>query len=315
MVVATRNRPLKLANLLMTLETQSLNRGDYEVIVVDDGSEPAVRLEGGNVQVLRQESVERCRARNAGAAAARGELLIFVDDDMILSHGFLQAHWEAHRQWPNCMVIGAVHLRQTQLKTPYGQFRSAQDQNDWPHESAAPEPGKCADYCTAQNMSLDRRGFLELGGFDPGLTVSEDQDLGLRWVAAGGSIGFLPAGGAVHDDGLQDIRGYCQRMEWGQRQQVAFARKHPLLPSSLKRAAVNGPLRPGREPLPRSALKLLKNVLAFPLLLNTLFFWAARMERTGPRSTALKQLYKLLLAVHLQRGWRRGLRDFGERGG
>ncbi len=308
-VVATRDRPQKLNHLLEALEAQTLDRGRFEIIVVDDGSKPPVSLRDGRLVLLREAGVERCRARNAGAAAASGELLLFLDDDMVPAPGCLAAHCEAHRNWPQCVVIGAVHLPPALAETPFGRFRGAQDQGDWPAQGG---PGTNADFCTAQNMSLARERFLMIGGFDPQLTVSEDQDLGLRWLADGGKIAFLPTATALHDDGARDIRAYCRRMEWGQMHQVAFARKYPRLASSRKRAAVNGPLRPGREPLPRSALKLLKALLGFAPVLSALFGCASRLERSAPQSKTLKRLYKLLLAIHLQRGWRKGLREYGE---
>lgn len=303
-VVATHNRPEQLALTLASLEAQDLARDSYQVIVVDDGSSPPAQVAGfGRVQLVRLEGVERCAARNAGATAATAPLLLFVDDDMRLPRHFLKAHLAAHTEWPGCMVIGAVSLPPQWKDTPFGRFRGANDSGDWPTN---PGPGSSAAFCTAQNMSMQRNVFLELGGFDLDLIASEDQDLGLRWLKRGGQIAFCGQAAAEHHDNARDIRSYCSRMEWGSRSQVRFAQKYPELPSSLRRHSVNGPVQWRREPVQRSLQKLIKSLVGQPVPLFLLFSLASLLEKRGS-SPSLTRLYHLLMGIHLQRGWRAGL--------
>ena len=95
-IIPTRNRPEKLAQTVGFLQQQSLPASEYELIVVDDGSHPPVVVPDAPAElacsVIRLEGVERSAARNTGAAAARGELLVFVDDDLSIPPDFLQAH-------------------------------------------------------------------------------------------------------------------------------------------------------------------------------------------------------------------------------
>jgi len=58
---------------------------DYEVIVVDDGStdETAAIAEGLGVKVIRQSNAGSAAAGNAGALAARGEIVAFTDSDCV----------------------------------------------------------------------------------------------------------------------------------------------------------------------------------------------------------------------------------------
>lgn len=305
-VLATHNRPDQLEATLLSLENQDLPRSQYQIVVVDDGSSPPASVEAfPRILLLRLEGVERCVARNSGARAAVGRWVLFVDDDMRLPRHFLRAHLEAHREWPRSMVIGAVHLPPAWKDTPFGLYRSGLDQGDWPQDSG---PTRRADFCTAQNMSLEREQFLEMGGFDAGLVASEDQDLGIRWLARGGQVAFCGQAEAEHHDSARDIRTYCRRMEWGSRSQVWFAAKHPDLPSSRKRHAVNGPVRWGKEAPKRSLQKLIKALLGTPLVQGWLFVAATRLEASGG-SSRLERLYNLLLGIHLQRGWRAGLAE------
>ena len=86
-IVPTRDRPDSLAECVAALSRLDYPSDRFEVIVVDDGS--AAPLSGlvdearGKVSItlVRQESAGPGVARNTGARTARGELLVFTDDD------------------------------------------------------------------------------------------------------------------------------------------------------------------------------------------------------------------------------------------
>ncbi|HYM00448.1 MAG TPA: glycosyltransferase family 2 protein, partial [Blastocatellia bacterium] len=96
-VIPTFNRPDKLNHTVDCLRKQSLPADDYEIVVVDNGSVEPVGIapyEGGPAcRLIRFErNQERAIARNTAAEAARGELLLFSDDDLGTESGFLEAH-------------------------------------------------------------------------------------------------------------------------------------------------------------------------------------------------------------------------------
>jgi GT2 family glycosyltransferase len=89
-LLPTRNRPETLSTTLGALGELSMHAhkrvGGAEVIVVDNESDPPVELpaklaNGMPVTVVRQDINAGAAARNAGAAVARGEWLIMLDDD------------------------------------------------------------------------------------------------------------------------------------------------------------------------------------------------------------------------------------------
>jgi glycosyltransferase involved in cell wall biosynthesis len=93
-VVPTRNRPQALARCLDALAYQTA-LSELEVIVVDDGSASpgAVAEVVGRhpfARLIRQDPSGPARARNAGAAAARGQLVCFTDDDCEPSAGWAE---------------------------------------------------------------------------------------------------------------------------------------------------------------------------------------------------------------------------------
>lgn len=89
---------------------------DFEVIVVDDGSidgtEAAVQASTyvgmPNFKYIRQEASHQGVARNRGVSEARGDLIVFIGDDIFAQPGFLATHAKAHQENPNenAVVLG-----------------------------------------------------------------------------------------------------------------------------------------------------------------------------------------------------------------
>ena len=311
-IIPTHNRIEKLAQTLACLADQTVQLLEYEIVVVDDGSSPAVILPecsaGPRRVVVRLEGCERSKARNRGAAAATSEVLIFVDDDITVGRNFVEAHMQAHREWPDALVVGSMRLTDSMLATPFGRFRQSLEQNGIPSERGITS---MRNLCTAANMSVSRQSFETMGGFDVSLASSEDQDFALRFTNRGGRIAFVPEAEAVHDDHALDIRTYCRRVEWGAEHQVGFYLRHPGWPENIEREMVNGSLKPFREPLRRTLRKLLKLVVGSTAVERMIFALASVLERRGADSRALELIYRLLLGSHILRGYRRGLKRYG----
>jgi GT2 family glycosyltransferase len=307
-IVPTRDRPHPLAQTLLDLESQPQGAGGFEVVVVDDGAGPAVSLDppatGVVRQFIRSGGTGRSAARNAGAEKAQGNLLVFIDDDITVGPGFIDAHLKAQRDWPGVLGVGAIRLLPEASRSPFGRFRQRLEDKEQPAERGL--SGR-SNLCAAGNMSVPRDTFLSIGGFDSSIASGEDQDFALRHSARGGRIAFLPEARVVHRDSALDARSYCRRVEWGAEHMVTFCRRHPEWPDNAERQLVNGPLRWGKEPLPTSFKKAAKALLGTPAGVKALFLSVGLMERLAPGSAALDRLYEILLGVHILRGFRRGL--------
>jgi glycosyltransferase involved in cell wall biosynthesis len=308
-IVPTRDRPAKLGETLAALADQrGVNPSAYELIVVDDGSDPPAKVPATAAQplvtLIRLEGAGRSAARNVGASAARGALLVFVDDDMLVGADFLDAHWRAHTEWPGALKVGSVRLPQTAIGTPFGRFRQRLEDN------AIPERGglvQARNFCTAQNMAIERGVFEQVGGFDPGLSTGEDQDLALRLTENVGRIVFVPDAEAIHNDDALGVEAYSERAERYMEDLVRFGDRHPDLPETAARARVNGPTRWGREPLRLSARKAVKVAVMWAPIHPAALALVLIVEKIAPNSSLLNRLYRLHLGAHLQRGYRRGL--------
>jgi glycosyltransferase involved in cell wall biosynthesis len=196
-VLATHDRPHRLARALQALRTQTLAASSYEVIVVDDGSGPeTVRMldgerairDGPELRVMRQEPARGpAAARNLGWRAATAPLVAFTDDDCEPTERWLEELLAGSAKHPGAIVQGPILPNPTELPR-YGPF-SHTVSNDSPSRG----------FETAN--ILYPRGLLErCGGFDEQSfprAFGEDSDLAWRAIELGAPRAWV-ANGVVH---------------------------------------------------------------------------------------------------------------------
>ncbi len=206
-IVPTHNRPRQLRDCLTALAQQEFPRDQYEVIVVDDGSEPPVEVPDG-VTLLRQPNAGPAAARNAGARAARGEWLAFTDDDCAPSPGWLAALAAEARCMAGGRTVNALRencyaeASQLLIEYLYGYYNADPQQ---------------ARFLTSNNFALPAAEFRALGGFDTALrrAAGEDRDLCDRWLAAGHAMIYVPGALVEHAHELT-LRGFWrQHFQYG----------------------------------------------------------------------------------------------------
>ena len=110
-IVPCFQAPEALERTLAGLEGQTYPRDLFEVIVVDDGSDPPLRLPAPttlDIRIVRQErqGFGLARARNTGARAAAHGILVFLDADVIGAPGLLSAHARWHHAVSDALTLG-----------------------------------------------------------------------------------------------------------------------------------------------------------------------------------------------------------------
>jgi glycosyltransferase involved in cell wall biosynthesis len=171
-VIATRNRAALLDAALASLRAQR-DPPPFELIVADNGSTdatPEVATRHGAAYTYVGEP-NRGKARNAGIALARGETVLFCDDDVVVPPHFLAAHAKAHD----------AEIFPLAVSGPIVNVPSADDR---------PEP-TAANFSRAFfvtcNVSVRTSALRAVGGFDESFDLYgwEDTELGARLRAHG----------------------------------------------------------------------------------------------------------------------------------
>ena len=158
-----------------------------EIVVVDDGSTESYDnlFDADEVVLLRTENnAGPAAARNRGVRRAMGEILFFVDSDVVVSRDTLERVTEHFARKPTlAAVFGSYDDRPAQSDT-ISQFRNLL--HHYTHQSSHGRASTFWSGCGA----VTRHAFERVGGFneDPGFRYIEDIELGYRLIDAGYEI-------------------------------------------------------------------------------------------------------------------------------
>jgi len=185
----------------------------YEVIVVDDGSSDGTsglleQIEGV-VSLRNEQNLGFIGSCNRGAGAARGAFLVFLNNDTVVTPGWLEALARTFQTVPGIGLAGAKLIYpdgrlqeagsmiwRDATGCNYGRF----DDVGHPRYNFTRE----VDYCSGACVMVTRSLFWELGGFDSQFTPAyyEDTDLAFKIRHAGHKVIYQPHARIIHHEGL-----------------------------------------------------------------------------------------------------------------
>ncbi|MGI8890866.1 MAG: glycosyltransferase [Chthoniobacterales bacterium] len=195
----------------------SLYQGDrslsFEVIVVDDCSSDgsSTRLENipGLVCLRNEENSGFIFSCNRGAAVARGDYLLFLNNDTTVTPGWLSALHKTFSHEPEAGLVGS------KLIYPDGRLQEAggiiwQDGSGWNRgkfqDPNKPEYNHLREvlYCSAASVMIPKALFLELGGFGSKYSPAyyEDTDLAFKVRRSGRKVLYQPLSVVIHHEGI-----------------------------------------------------------------------------------------------------------------
>ncbi|MCH9632621.1 MAG: Cytidylate kinase [Chlamydiae bacterium] len=107
-IIPSYNRFEHLKNTIKSLKDQTLPSIDYEVIVVDDGSTDNTEelLANTGFKYIKTKNLGPAAARNKGIEVAKGDILVFIDADIIVASNFLEKVQQLHARTNNLFLVG-----------------------------------------------------------------------------------------------------------------------------------------------------------------------------------------------------------------
>lgn len=178
-IVPVYNSKKTLAICLAAIQKQIDNR--TEIIVVDDCSTQKGIKETAEKFTHRffrlNENVGAGRVRNFGAQKAKGEWLIFIDSDVVVSGNFFKEVAGKLRHLPKNTCLQGVYGWRTPIKNIYSQYKNLYYYYNFFYRIKKEKYSYLSSHC----FILRREIFKEMGGFNRQIkTVMEDADLGFR---------------------------------------------------------------------------------------------------------------------------------------
>ncbi|MGK7884446.1 MAG: glycosyltransferase family 2 protein [Crocosphaera sp.] len=232
-VIPTYNRKPILEKCLKALEKQQLNDdkiSNYEVVLVDDGSTDGTlewlqenQSDFPHVSNFSQDHLGPAAARNLGVTKAKGDIIIFIDSDLVVTETFLQCH-------ANALVKGQKKLGSDRLFT-YGAVI-----NTCNFDHPTSEPYKITDFSAAYfatgNVAISRKWLEKAGLFDTSFQLYgwEDLELGVRLKQLGLTLIKCPEAMGYHwhpPFSLAQIPNLIDKEIQRGRMGVLFYQKHP----------------------------------------------------------------------------------------
>ena len=183
-----------------------------EIIIVDDGSSDATVTDLPEIQGLRYHRRAAnggfIAACNDGAALARGEFLVFLNNDTVPQSGWLDALLGTFDAHADVGLVGAQLLYRDGRLQEAGGFLTSDGHAESYGRFDVPEHPRYsylrdADYASGAALAIPRALFAQVGGFDPRYAPAyyEDTDLAFAVRAAGRRVLYQPTARVVHDEG------------------------------------------------------------------------------------------------------------------
>ena len=198
-IITTFNRPTALAHSLAALARSDYPRGNFEVIVVDDGgSKPLDAIVAGfgeavTVRLIRQVNSGPAKGRNQGVDAARNEFLAFTDDDCEPQPGWLAALARRLQHSPESLIGGRTvnGLKEN----PYSAASQCIVEMVYAYYNRDPEHSL---FFATNNLAVRADLFRDCGGFDETFRISEDREFCNRWQYRGLTLVYEPEAVVEH---------------------------------------------------------------------------------------------------------------------
>jgi GT2 family glycosyltransferase len=311
-IIPTRDRYEILRSTLAAMENQTLQKHEFEVIVVDTSTEQyhrkKVREHQGQKATLRTLELDTgsvAAARNFGADNAEGGYLLFLNDDIVPALDTLKQHLEAHTgSQERIAVVGKIRFADQVPKSCFVHYLESSCYYD-AYSQVRYNPNILPPI--HGNSSLSKELFNEIGQYDADLFTgygAEAEELGLRLTKAG--IRVVYADGAIGYHAVaKTFEEVTQDMVEAGAEVIKLFRKHPEI-KSLK--DVDAMVDPNEE-LSREKRKVRAAFTAKPDAMGMRFanYFIKKARNWKFFAGLLMKSFDKVLKAHYGRGMDEGL--------
>lgn len=245
-IVCTHNGSKYLKRAIDSLIDQSLTKENYEILIIDNNStdntkDIAVSLleRGKNIRYIFEPKLGLSHARNRGIKEARGEVIVYMDDDAYACNDFLLKHAEAYENTlPKPTAVGGKILLDWEVPRP--DWFPDSMQRSLTYINYSPEPRfldfQKYEYPFGANMSFLKEKLIESGGFDvnlgrvgKNLLSNEEKELFSKIHEKGLKVYYIPEAFVHHAVTKQRVSKefLFKRQYWQGISDVVWYHTHP----------------------------------------------------------------------------------------
>lgn len=214
--ISTWCRKELLKEILLKLEDQTINQDRYEIIVCDsysnDGTSEVIEelsKKYDNIKYINDSKNILATKRNIGINAAKSNLIVFMDDDVVPERSFIEAHIKAHKGKKNVIYCGNIKFPIEWVKNSnYYKYRNESHKNKKDEELKF-------NRIVVMNMSFKKDEFLEKVGYVSEEFIGyggEDTELGWRISKSGLKMYFLEEALGWHYEKSPTIKDYGNKI-------------------------------------------------------------------------------------------------------
>jgi glycosyltransferase involved in cell wall biosynthesis len=311
-ILPTYNRVPSLRRTLESFEQQTLDPQNFEVVLVDDGSQEPVQpqLPPGfrfHIHVIRQVNQGDAVARNTGALAARGELLVFVDDDIIVQPGFLENMLATLQRKPRTIVVG-------NLLPPPGHTPLINFVDPAQVERTLPDQDIPFTRILSGFMGIRREHYYEIGMMQSLTGKGPDAWCDVDFAYRAHLRGFhfvrsLHAVGYHYDAAAENLDVLCRRLERASRSATILFHKYPELQEHIRMFEDKTPISLREDPPALIVQKAWSILSAFRPVQWGMEQVVRGLEKHKAGGEVRKLLYRWISSSYIYKGYRHGLRD------
>lgn len=234
-IVPTFQGEKRLPVILDSLHRQTFRK--FELIISVDGStDQSLRVlrdetRFRDFKTLYEVNGGRAIAKNRGARVAKGEILLFFDDDMILPEDCIQKHVDFHRRHLFSAIGGNPIALARENSSDFMKYYYSVSRKWGSYTSERVQLSPERFHLSAANFSIHRKLFDNLNGFDERLKDNEDLELAYRIVTGAGTLFYDPDNIAYHNSDYNSLVGYIVRRREYHEGINALSKIHPYFQS------------------------------------------------------------------------------------